>query len=84
VVERPALVEQPEQQRPDMRPRPVLVPAEAGDDAIRRPTVLDLDNRPLAGEVGAVEPFGDDAVEPGAFEPLEPIGSGRAIGRGRG
>ena len=53
MVEGAVVVEQPEQQRPDVRARPVLVPAEAGDDAVGRALVLDLEHRPLAGLVRA-------------------------------
>ena len=73
VVERALVVVQPEQQRADVRARPVLVPAEAGDHAVGGALVLDLEHRPLAGLVRRVEPLGDDAVEPGALEPLEPV-----------
>ena len=75
----PCVVEQAEQQRPDVRPRPVLVPAEPGDDAVGGPLVLDLEHRPLARLVRRIEPLRDDAVETGALEPLEPVGRGRAI-----
>ena len=54
-------------------PGPVLVPAEAGDGAVGGALVLDLDHRPLAGLVRAIEPLGDDAVEAGALEPVEPV-----------
>ena len=47
---------------------PVLVPAKAGDDAIGRARVLDLDHRALAGLVVAVRRLRDHAVEAGAFE----------------
>src|SRR4051794_13803687 len=50
-VQRSGVVEQPEQQRPDMRARPVLVPAEARDGAVRGPLMLDLEHRALAGLV---------------------------------
>ena len=79
MVERPGVVEQPQQQRPDVRPGPVLVPAEPGHDAVGGALVLDLEHRPLARLVGRVEPLGDHAIEPGALEPLEPVRGGRAI-----
>jgi hypothetical protein len=79
VIEVTGVVVQPEQQRPDVGARPVLVPAEAGDDAVGRALVLDLEHRPLAGLVGRVESFRDDAVEPGALEPVEPVGGRRAV-----
>ena len=36
--------------------------------------MLDLDHRALARLVGAVRRLGDDAVEPGALEPRQPVG----------
>ena len=47
---------------------PVLVPAEAGDDAVGGARVLDLDHRALAGLIRPVDRLGDHAVEPGALE----------------
>src|SRR4051812_225032 len=47
VVEVPGGVVEPEQERADCVPS-ALVPAEAGDDAIRSPLVLDLEHRTLA------------------------------------
>ena len=64
-------------------PGPVLVPAEAGDDAVGRALVLDLEHRPLARLVRRVEPLGDDAVETGALEPVEPVRGGRPVARRR-
>src|SRR4051812_38814506 len=66
-----------------MRPRAVLVPAEAGNGAVRRALVLDLDHRPLARLVRPIEPLCDDAVEPGALEPVEPVDGSGAVGRRR-
>ena len=74
MVELADVVVQPEQERSDERPGPVLVPAEAGHDAVGRALVLDLEHRPLARLVRGVEPLGDDPVEPGALEPVEPVG----------
>ena len=79
MVERALVVVQAEQQRADVRARAVLVPAEAGDDAVGGALVLDLEHRPLARLVRRVEPLGDHAVEAGALEPLEPVGGGRAV-----
>jgi hypothetical protein len=56
------------------------VPAEAGDDAVGRPGVLDLEHRPLARLVDAGGGFGDDAVEAGALEPGQPIGGNGGVG----
>ena len=83
MVELARVVEQAQQQAADVRPGPVLVPAEAGDDAVRRAPVLDLEHRALAGLVGAVEALRDHAVEAGALEPVEPVGGERAVLRGR-
>ena len=83
-MERARVVEQAEQQRPDVGARAVLVPAEPGDDAVGRALVLDLEHRPLARLVGSVESLGDDPVETGALEPLEPVRGGRAIAGRRG
>src|SRR3954451_17368354 len=66
-----------------MRAGPVLGPAESGDDAVGRALVLDLEHRPLAGLVRALEALRNDAVEPGALEPIEPVRGERAI-EGRG
>ena len=63
-LERARVVVQPEQQRADHRARPVLVPAEAGHDAVRRALVLDLDHLPLAGQVAEVAGLRDHPVQP--------------------
>ena len=83
MVERARVVEQAEEQRPDVGAGTVLVPAEAGDDAVGGPLVLDLEHRPLARLVGSIESLRDDAVETGALEPLEPVRGGGAIAGGR-
>ena len=57
MMERAGIVEEPQEQRPDMRLRPVLVPAEAGHDAVRGAFVFDLDHRALARAVGRVEAY---------------------------
>ena len=59
MVERALVVVQAEQQRADVRARAVLVPAEAGDDAVGGALVLDLEHRALARLVRRVEPLGD-------------------------
>ena len=74
MVEPTLVVEQTEQERPDERPGPVLVPAEPGNDAVGGPLMLDLEHRPLARLIGGVQPLGDHPVESGPFEPIEPIG----------
>src|SRR5262245_35082994 len=71
VVQSAGAVEQPEQQRPHAT---FLVLAIAGDRAVGGAEVLHLLHRSLARPVGAVERLGDDTVEPGALEALEPFG----------
>ena len=83
VVERALVVVEPEQERADHRSGAVLVPAKAGDDAVGRARVLDLDHRALAGRYGDVEALRHDAVEPGALEAAEPVLGERAIARRR-
>ena len=76
MLEVAGIVVEAEQQRADGRALAVLVPAEAGDDAVAFALVLDLEHDPL---VGLVEPrclLGDDAVEAGALEAPEPVGRG--------
>ena len=82
MVERAVVVEQSEEEGPD--DAAVLVPAEPGYDAVRRPLVLDLDHRPLALAVGVVEALGDDAVEARALEALEPLSGKLSISGRRG
>src|SRR5262245_58368235 len=76
------VVIQPEQQRANAIAA-ALVPPETGDDAVGGTGVLDFDHRPLAGLIRAVGVFRNDPIETGAFEPLQPIGRGRAIARHR-
>ena len=47
-------------------------------------TALDLDLHPLVLNVGLVGWLGHDAVEPGAFEAIEPVAGRLDIGRARG
>src|ERR1044071_1209522 len=82
VVECALTVEQAQQQRADVRLAD-FVPAEAGDDAVSGPLVLDLEHRAFARLVSSVERFGDDAVEPGPLEALEPTARERPITRSR-
>src|SRR5689334_18236825 len=65
-----------------MRPRTVLVPTKARDGTVRGALVLDLDHRALAGLIRALEPLRDHPVEPGALEPIEPVGGELAVQRG--
>ena len=66
VVQRPLVVVQAEQQRPDALA--VLVPAEPGHHAVGGALVLHLPHRPLVLAVGGVARLGHHAVEPGALE----------------
>ena len=81
VVQRAVVVVEAEQQRADALA--VFVDAVPGDHAVGRAFVLHLHHRALAGPVRAVERLGDDAVEPRAFEVLEPVGRDVAVARGR-
>src|SRR5581483_4997776 len=83
VVQPPAVVVQPEQQRSDELVLPRLVPAKTRDDAIRRARVLDLEHRALARLVYTVFRLRHDAVEARAFETLQPLGRDRDIARHR-
>ena len=83
MLELPIRVPEAEQQRADQRPRPVLVPAEAGHHAVGGALVLDLRHRPLAGLVGRVGALRDHAIQPGALEDVEPSSRDRRIRRGR-
>ena len=78
MVQHAFLVVEPEQQRSHRIVR-VLVPAEAGDDAVRRAGVLDLEHRARAGRVRQVFRLRDHAVETRAFELCEPLGGLLAI-----
>ena len=83
VMERALVIEQPQEQGADVRARPVLVPSEASDDTIRRALMLDLEHRALAGLIRRVELLGDDTIETGALEVIEPFGRERAVAGGR-
>ncbi len=78
------VVVQAEEQGTYARVLPVLVPAEARDDAVSRARVLHLDHRALAGLIGPVDRLGDHAVEPGALESCQPFRRQRAIAGHRG
>src|SRR5206468_3354995 len=71
-VELPVLVVHPEQQRRDPALR-LLAVVEADDHAVGRLVLLDLGHR-LTGprSIGRVEPLGNDSVQPGGFNPVEP------------
>ena len=84
VVQSAGFVEQAQQEGADQRSRSVLVPSESGHDAVGRTGVLDLGPAPLGGHVQVCNPFGDDPVQAGAFETVEPVGGYGWVGRGRG
>jgi hypothetical protein len=74
-------VEQPQQERADERPRPVLVPSKPGHHAVGGAGVLDLGPATLGRHVGVGRALGDDAIQPGALEAIEPVRGDRRIGR---
>ena len=83
VLERSGVVIEAKQERADGGSFGVLVPAEAGDDAVAVALMLDLEHGAFVGLVGSVEELGHDAVEAGAFEALEPVfGDGMVAGGG--
>src|SRR5436190_1145384 len=81
VVERPLVVVEAEEERPDAVT--VLVRSEPGDDTVGRPLVLDLEPGALVLAVLPRARLGDHPVEAGALELLEPVGGDRRVG-GRG
>ena len=82
-VQRMLVVVEAEQKRADHRAGALLVPAKAGDHAVGRALVLDLDHGAFPRAIGRIETLGHDAVEPGPFEATEPVLRHRAIARGR-
>src|SRR5262249_27555760 len=79
VVENTVVVVKAEEQAAYRAPFFALVPAIAADHAVHSAKVLDLCHRPYARMVGLVESFGNDTIEAGAFEALEPVKRGRAV-----
>jgi hypothetical protein len=73
---------EPEQQRPDGG-RVGLVRAVAGHHAVRRAVVLDLRHDALARPVRVLAALGDQAVEAGALEALEPVRGEHRVARDR-
>jgi hypothetical protein len=63
---------QPEQQRSYRAFFLALVPAQARDDAVCGAQVFDLHHRPHTRTVRSLRALRDDAVEPRAFELIEP------------
>jgi hypothetical protein len=82
VGEHTRVVVEPEQERPD-RVGTALVQPVAGDDAVGRSLVLDLEHHAFVGLVRPFERLGDDPVEPGALELVEPPTRELGVGRGR-
>ena len=74
VLQVAGIIEEPEEERPHVRARAVLVPAEASHHAVAIPLVLHLEHDALVGLVPDRDRFGHDAIEAGAFEAAEPIG----------
>ena len=69
----PGVVPEAEQQRPDERSRPVLVPSEAGDHAIRgAQSASPSPSSRLPGRYVPLRPLGDDPVEARPLELVEP------------
>ena len=84
MLQLPGVIPEAEEERANHRPRPVLVPAEARDDAVRGAQVLDLGHLPLAGAVLQLGALCDHSVESRPLEDLEPVtGHGRIARRGR-
>src|SRR3954453_14903385 len=83
VLQAPVIVVEAEEERADHRAGTVLVPAEAGDDAIGGARMFDLDHRPLARAVRRVEALRHHAVQSRAFEAIEPVGRDVAFERRR-
>src|SRR5262249_13933285 len=81
VVKRAIVAVQTEQQRADGSPNLAAVPAEGADHALGGALMLDLQHHSLAWDVAPIESLGDDAIEPRAFEALEPARGEGAIQR---
>ena len=79
VLEPAFLVVEAEEQRSDCRFAAILVPAEAGDDAIAVALVLHLQHDPLPGFVDARNLLRHHAVEARPLETAKPILGRRAI-----
>src|SRR2546430_13513265 len=83
VMQVAAIVVQPELQRADALPPAVLVPPEAGDDAVGCARVLHFDHCALPRLVDEIARLHDHAVEAGALEAREPLGGHGGIARRR-
>ena len=77
----PGVGVQAEEQRAD-RLRAALVRPVPGDDAVRGALMLDLEHDPLVRLVRPVQRLGDQPVQPGPLELLEPV-AGQVAVRGR-
>src|SRR5688572_809863 len=83
VMQPAAVVVETKQQRSDELVFPVLVPAKAGNDTVRRARVLDLDHRALAGLIRAGDGLRDHTIESGALESGEPFDGEITVARDR-
>src|SRR5882724_546800 len=90
MLQRAGIVEEPEQQRANIRAIAFLVPPKPGDDAVAIALVFDLEHHALVRLVGPRNRLGYDTVETGAFEAAKPIrrdarvaGCGRQMDRRR-
>ena len=79
VLENFRVVVETEEKGTDLLAGGVFVPAESGNDAVAIALVLDFEHDALVGLIGEIDGFGDDAVEAGAFEALEPVECDAAI-----
>ncbi len=79
VVEHAGVVVEAEQQGADELVLAALVPAEPRDDAVGGALVLDLGHHALARRVDQGVGLGDDAVEAGALEAIEPVARDRDV-----
>src|SRR5579871_2733838 len=81
VLQATGIVKESEQQRADFGLRPLLIPAESRHHAVAIALMLDLEHDALVGLVGDRERLGHDAIEPRAFEAVEPVlRHGRILG----
>ena len=81
MIQLAGIVVETEQQRADLAAAGLV--AEAADHAVCRAQPLDLEHRALAGEVGAVAPLGDDAVQRAARAVQPALGLLAVRGAGR-
>ena len=77
------VVVEAEEERADFFACGFAVPAESRDYAITISFVLDLEHHSLVGLISEIGGLGDDTVETGTFEALEPVEGEIAVGGGR-